>query len=169
MKPIFCLLALVLLVAGANAQPATFYVNLTFNDGGTGRGMFTFDPAMNTYSNLYIVTTPGTTRPAGQIYIAACGAATCTLYVPNASEVIALPTATANPTGMPSLLLLFSPALSQYTGVDYGLGGVIYPRDNEGDCLSSTCSTVNATTDRRVTGGTVAPTEPSMFMLLMWG
>ncbi len=38
LKPILCLLALVLLVGGANAQPATFYVqNLTFNDGGTGR------------------------------------------------------------------------------------------------------------------------------------
>ncbi len=168
MKPILFLLALVLVVTGAQAQPTTFYLqNVTFTDGGTASGTFTYNPATNTYTNIVIKTTPGTVR-TGETYLAVCGA-NCAPLDAAADHAIFLPVATTNPTGMPSLYMVFSPALTTFGGFDYGLGGVLRALDNEGNCTDSTCLFFVTATDRKITGGTVAPTEPSMLMLMMWG
>jgi hypothetical protein len=152
--------ALGLLSAVALAVPIRYTVNVTFNDGGTANGTFTFDADAGTacstgsspcgvYSNVNITTTPGTTRTTGATYTLVCGTnvATCTGVSPDSTEVLFLTTNTANETGLPGLALFFTPAgplppagLSDAgTAVDLsnavpGQGG------QEGSCLDAVCS-----------------------------
>src|SRR5690348_8235107 len=112
--PILFLIAVVLFVTLASAQPITYYVQGTYSDGGTFNGSFNYDAAANKYSAVNIVTTPGTVRTAGALYLFVCGqdVATCTGVAPDATGYLNLTSTAADQTGLPAMSLFFTPSLS---------------------------------------------------------
>ena len=107
------------LAAIASAAPTTFYLNgVKFDDGGTASGSFTYDPAINHYSNVNIITTTGASR-TGATYKFVCGqdVPSCTGVPPSSTGALYLTTTAANQTGMPGFAIFFTGV-----GLTNGLG-----------------------------------------------
>ena len=128
---------LVLLFAGAaSAQVTTYSISgLTFPDGGTVSGTFTFNAATHAYTNVNITTTNGTTR-TGATYRFVCGTDVpgCNGLTPSALEVLNLSTNGANQTGLPALALGFASPLGVTTNsvpIAFAL---------EANCSNAACS-----------------------------
>lgn len=138
------LLFLVLLTACANvaaAVPRNWVLSgVTFADGGTASGSFTFDAATSTYSNINVTTTTGSVR-SGAVYHFVSGGLT-----PSNVQVLVATIGSGDPTGTPALAFFFGGA---------GLAGsspVSIVDGQEANCSNSSCSTPTAPS-RFVTGG----------------
>ena len=150
------IVVLVLTVAPLSARMAPIVWTLsgvTFSDGGTASGSFTFDANTNTYSAPAITTTAGSVRGAASYSFAEGSSGLLGAFF------------TTNPasdqTGLPALLLQFSAALTG-SGGTVPLTGI----SEEATCASSDCSAVpSPATVRTVTAGFVTtnsvPTMPA--------
>ena len=169
LKLMFCLVALAVCSAGVNAQAVTWYMSGgAFVDGGTFGGNFDYDASTNVYSAINVVTTPGTTRPAGVTYLFVCGSpdnpACGDGISPFPNSVVFLP-GIGSAIGMPSLFLTY-PSLADAT---FAATVPIFG-DNEGDCANATCSIVFGATDRPISsGGTLDSAEPLYQMMYFGG
>lgn len=95
--------------AVVTAMPVAWTIDsLIFDDGGTGSGTFTYDASTNTYSNIDIVTTPGT-EFNGAHYGSVIAAA------PNDSDYLAVMIYPAE--SLPALELAFTIQLTNAGGV----------------------------------------------------
>ena len=136
-----------LAVTGVNATPVTYVLSgVTFSDGGTASGSFTFDAATNTYSNINITTTAGTSH-AGSVYSVICPGCPA----PTPTEVSLL-TSTVFSANQSFLQLDFQRAL----GLGASSAGVSFI--SEANCASAdgSCFAINGVTLRFVAGGQVA-------------
>src|SRR5581483_4694231 len=105
------------------ATAITYTLNgVTFGDGGTASGSFTFDAdagapcsggssPCGTYSNVDVVTSLGSAR-GGATYTEVCGqdVPSCNGVSPDSTEVMFLTSTAANQNGMPALALFFTAA-----------------------------------------------------------
>jgi hypothetical protein len=167
-----CAIAL-LIAAGANAMPLTYLVNVTFGDGGTAIGSFTFDPLAGTpcntgaspcgrFYNVNIVTTTGTVR-TGVTYHFVCGqdVPTCTGVSPDSTQVLTLTSAAGNQAGLPALALFFTgvgavpPAGLTNPGllpIDLSNSSLSVGAVLEGTCIDAACSAPTPPTRTSVAG-----------------
>ena len=132
----------------AIAAPATWTLSgVTFADGGTASGSFAYDASTNTYSNINITTTAGTTFGTGATYAAlnpgAASSATLLLAVPSGAVT----------TGTRLLAVGFPSALTNAGGTLSLIGS----GSNETTCGNSGCTTAGGTA-RLVTAGSVTST-----------
>src|ERR1700675_4810941 len=98
------------LIASASGFPTTYtLVGVTFDDGGTASGFFTFDPVTNLYSDVNVTTTTGSAR-SGATYKFVCGqdVATCTGVAPDPTGALYLTTSAADQTGNPGFAIFFT-------------------------------------------------------------
>jgi hypothetical protein len=179
--------ALGLLSAAALAFPVRYNVNVTFNDGGTATGSFTFDADAGTpcstgsspcgvYSNVNITTTAGTIRTTGATYTLVCGTnvATCTGVSPDSTEVLFLATNTANETGLPALALFFTapgplpPAGLSDAATTADLSNTSAGVGQEANCANAACSTPTAPS-RLTVSGSASVSSGSIPTLSEWG
>ena len=168
LKLMFCLVALVLFSAGVNAQSVTWYMSGgVFADGGTFGGNFNYDASTNVYSAIHVVTTPGTTRPAGVTYLFVCGSpdnpACGDGISPFSNSVIFLP-GIGSAVGMPSLFLSFGSLGDATFGATVPVFG-----DNEGDCVDTACVTVVGATDRHISSGGTLGSSESLYQMMYFG
>lgn len=135
-------------LAPAWAVPVGWTLNgVTFNDGGTASGSFTYDADTNQFSAINIVTTTGTSV-TGATFSFVCQSP-CTGLTPNSSNALYLTTSSANDlTGTPGLALSFSPALSN-AGGSAAVNGI------QGVCSDANCASP-AAPSRNISAGTVA-------------
>jgi len=161
-------LALLFLTAAVYSQPLSYHLSGgTFADGGTFGGSFSYDASTDVYSSINVVTTPGTTRPAGATYLFVCGSPDTPAcgdgISPFPNSVIFLPN-TGSAIGQPSLFLVFGSLANELFSATVFVTG-----DNEGDCTNAACTTVTAATDRHINnGGTIGSSEP-LFEYLYFG
>jgi hypothetical protein len=167
------------------AGPITYnLIGVTFNDGGTASGSFTFDadagipcsgggPVCGVYSNIDIVTTTGSSV-TGATYTFACGqdVPSCTGVPPNSTEVLLLTSNAADQTGLQGFALFFTGVgVAPPGGLSDAGGGFDVSNSSssvgagsEALCVDAACS--GATTPARSTvAGQVSP-EPSSGLLL---
>ena len=187
-KSIWLLGLLPVLAVTTSATPVTwFFNNVTFNDGGTLTGSFSFDAdaptacsggalLCGTFSNFNITTTAGSAR-TGASYTVVCGVgdASCNGVSPNSTEVLFLTSTSSNQTGLSALAIFFTgvggvpPAgLSDAGGVfDIGNSSLSVGVVQEANCADATCSTP-APASRISVSGTVQAgvPEPSSMLLL---
>jgi hypothetical protein len=160
--------ALLLLAASLGAAPITYaLVGVTFDDGGTASGSFTFDPATNTFTNVNITTTTGSAR-SGAVYQFVCGqdVPSCTGLAPNSTEVLNLTSGAANQTGLPGLALFFTgvggtpPAgLGASSYIDISNSSLSVGAGQEASCLDAACSQPTNPSRVTVAGFVVAVSE----------
>jgi hypothetical protein len=141
--------ALLLSAVSISAAPITYaLVGVTFDDGGTASGSFTFDPATNTFSDVNITTTTGSAR-SGAVYQFVCGqdVPNCTGVAPNSTQVLNLTSTAADQTGLPGLALFFTgvggvpPAgLGASTKIDISNSSLSVGAGQEASCLDAACS-----------------------------
>jgi hypothetical protein len=150
------LLSFLVAAVGLQASPIVWSLSgVTFSDGGTATGSFTFDADTSTYSAIDIQTAggsiPGTLYLDTDTSLSALGAFIF-IGFPVASPVI----------GTQELLLQFTSALTDAGGADsLSVGG-------EGPCADAACD--GFTDLRGVTSGSVTTTpEPSSFGLGLLG
>lgn len=129
-------------LAGRTAPLVWTLSGVTFNDGGTASGFFTFDASTLTYSGIAVATTAGTTR----------GAASYAFSSP-VSDATTLLMFTTNPasdqTGLPAFGLAFGSSLTNAGGTSSIVGSI------EATCTTATCIGNPPTTQRFVTAGSV--------------
>lgn len=156
-------IVLACLSAAAAGTPLTWTLNgITFSDGGTASGSFTYDASTNTYSAISIVTTGGSSPALNTTYSFVC-TAPCTGLTPSANNVLTLTASPAgNLTGLPAFALLFSQALANGGGARSIAGSL------NALCSNATCAAPVAPT-RTVTGGVVVATVPPVPTLSTWG
>ena len=165
---LFLFLAAFFTASAAFAAPVNWTLNsVTFSDGGTASGSFTFDAATTTYSNVNVTTTVGTVR----------GAATYTqiggVYGGTAANQVGFLTASGAGIGMPNLDFKFASALT-------GAGGTIgivtgLANSAEVDCANAGCTVPAGPNSRSVSAGSVTgvaasapvPTLSEWAMVLM--
>jgi len=129
---------------------------VTFADGGTASGTFTYDAGTNTYSAVAITTTPGSVR-SGATYAFSLGISGATFLLAT----------TVNPaidqTGLPALLLVYATPLTNAGGTV----SLVSP-SQEASCADAGCanppSTPRFTTSGSVTTLTV-PMMPPWFVI----
>jgi len=157
-RVILGLLALTL-IAGANGQPLTWYVQgVTFDDGGTASGSFVFDAGSNTFSFVNVTTTNGTTRNGANY--------TRPNPVAGSTFVVLLTSATGNLTGTPVFAAEFPSAMTDFGGaVDFSTSALSFHQEQS--CASSDCSTVTVPT-RFITAGTIQSSE-TLFDYMFFG
>jgi hypothetical protein len=178
------LLVLLLLTTAANAQPLTWFLDgVKFDDGGTARGSFNFDPDAGTpcstgaspcgrFSNVHITTTTGSTR-TGATYSFVCGTdvPTCTGLSPDSTQRLDLTTTAANQTGLPGFALFFTNGGGPPAGLtDFG-GSIDVSSANagggvEGTCADAACSIPTAPV--RVTVAGVVGSSETLFQYLFF-
>jgi hypothetical protein len=184
-------LSLMCLAVAASADPVTWVLaDVTFDDGGTASGMFTFDPdagtacstgmsPCGTYSAVDITTTMGTSR-TGATYSFVCGQddAACTVVTPDSTEVLFLTSASTDQTGNPGLALFFTGAglyppqgLGDQTNVtiDISNSSSSVGAGQEGTCPDPGCSSPGSPLRATVTGELYAIPEPTTGVLLLTG
>ena len=164
------LFALAVFVSGANAQPISFAVQGTFDDGGIFSGIFNYQAPGNIYSAINAVSTTGTTR-TGASYSFVCGAPDIPGcgdgFSPTSSSVAFQTTNAVDQTGLPTLFMSFSVPLNQ---ILFGETVALRTGDHlsdEGTCGNATC-TVDPNT-RFTTGGSAATTSIPLFESLFFG
>jgi PEP-CTERM motif len=157
------LLVLVCVPSIALADGITWNLSgVTFDDGGAASGSFMYDAVTNTYSDIMITTTTGTTL-TGATYTSlnflAGSSDTGFLFGPSSGDL----------TGASLLMWLFDAPLTNSGGI---VQVSVPPPDDsiEAICTNSDCTTF---TTRSVTGGevvgAVATPEPSAFLLVGMG
>lgn len=129
-------------LAGRMAPVVWTLSGVTFDDGGTASGTFTYDVGTNTYSSIAITTTNGTTR-SGSSYAFPRASSNSTASLVNTIN------SASNQTGLPGFLMVYSAALSDLGGTV----GLISP-SLEATCSDPTCS-LAGTGIRFVTAGSV--------------
>jgi hypothetical protein len=139
------LLLLGLLAIPIYADPVTWTVIGTFDDGGTIHGSFNYDADTNTYSNVNLVTSPGTS-PLGRTYNVISPS-----LLPDGSHVLVLTSAAANQMGNPGTALMLTPALDDF-------GGTVSVTGVEATCGDSACSG-NTTPQRYLTSSSAGSSE----------
>jgi hypothetical protein len=151
-------IAVILSVPSASAGTILWTLQgVTFNDGGTASGSFDYNADTNTYSNIDVTTTLGSSF-SGATYLALdpgkSSTSTSLAVVPNASL--------AN-VGTPVFDLFFSSALTDAGGAD-ALNHVL----DEGTCTTTGCTAAMGL--RSVTAGSAnAVPEPSSYVLTLIG
>ncbi len=183
------LIALMLLSVGVSASPIVWTLTgVTFEDGGTVSGTFTFNPdagtpcgsvsPCGTYSNVNIVTTSGSSR-SGTTYSFVCGQNVpgCTGVSPNSTEVLFLASNMVNESGAPALALFF-------TGISglppQGLtdsGGIIDISNSSGEvgtvqeasCSDASCSSPASPARSSNAGSVSSAPEPATWWLFTAG
>ena len=181
------LLVLLLLTTAANAEVLTWFLDgVKFDDGGTARGSFNFDPDAGTpcstgaspcgrFSNVNITTTTGSMR-TGATYRFVCGTdvPTCTGLSPDSTAKLDLTTTAADQTGMPGFALFFTSggAATPPAGLtDFGGSIDISNSINggaglEGTCADAACS--QPTAPVRVTVAGVVGSSETLFQFLFF-
>jgi len=171
----------------ASAENVTWMLqNVTFNDGVTASGSFTFDPDAGTncstvsspcgaYSNIDITTTAGVGIPA-ETYLYACESdvSTCTGLSPDSTEVLFLTSNASNQTGLEGLAFFFTGVGVLPPGGLTDAGGTIdisNSSDNvgvvtEGTCSDATCSGPSGTIIYSESGDVMPTPEPPTTLLL---
>jgi hypothetical protein len=168
----------------AYAGPITYeLVGVTFADGATATGSFTFDADAGTpcsggslvcgvYSNIDIVTTQGSGPIPAATFTLACfqDVPTCTGLPPNSTGLLLLSSNATDQTGLPALAFSFSgppstppSGLSDAGGV-FDVSGSSVGLGLEGLCVDATCSSPSLTNP--VVAGLVATPEPSTMLVL---
>ena len=139
----FAAMAIFIVSVGVSAVPVVRTLNnVTFNDGGTATGSFSFDAATNTFSNVSIATTNGSARTGANYAFVSNGVA------PSSSGALVVTTSAANQTGLPGLALFFAPPLS-------ASGGGANVSGQEGNCADAGC-TGPTPPQRSIAAGTVS-------------
>jgi hypothetical protein len=128
---------------GVSAPVRWFLAGVTFADGATATGSFTFNAGTGTFSNVNITTHSGSRN--GATHSSVSGGITA-----DTAGVLFVTSTAPNQTGLPGFSMFFSPALAA-TGGSSGLTG------QEANCADPSCSTPNGTT-RLVTAGFVTST-----------
>jgi len=180
------LLALFLLTTAANAEVLTWFLDgVKFDDGGTARGSFNFDPDAGTpcstgaspcgrFSNVNITTTTGSMR-TGATYRFVCGTdvPTCTGLSPDSTAKLDFTTTAADQTGMPGFALFFTggggpPAgLTDFGGsIDISNSSPAVGAGQEATCLDAACTTPTA--PLRVTVAGVVGSSETLFQVLFF-
>ena len=154
-------------IGSASAVPINWHLQgVTFDDGGTASGSFTFDAAGGGYSNVNIVTTSGAVR-SGDSYIAVCGTdvPSCNGLSPSNFSVLFLSSVATDQTGAPAFALNFGAPLTD-------LGGMIPIEFSiEASCDSPSCSAPDDNLPGRLASGfvTTAVPEPVSGGILLSG
>jgi hypothetical protein len=181
------LLVLFLLTTAANAEALTWFLDgVKFDDGGTARGSFNFDPDAGTpcstgaspcgrFSNVNITTTTGSSR-TGATYKFVCGTdvPTCTGISPDSTAKLDLTTTVADQTGMPAFALFFTgvsgtpPAgLTDFGGsIDISSSSPNVGAGQEAYCADAACSAPTA--PLRVTVAGVVGSSETLFQFLFF-
>lgn len=137
-------------LAGRMAPVVWTLSGVTFDDGGTASGTFTYDVGTNSYSSVAITTTNGTTR-SGASYAFPRASSNSTAALVNTIN------SASDQTGLPGFLMVYATALSDLGGTI----GLISP-SLEATCSDPSCALVG-TSIRVVTAGTVTTvTVPAM-------
>lgn len=184
MRTTLILASLCCLSIGASAMPVTWYVDLTFTDGGSANGSFVFNADAGTacsggtspcgqFSSVDIVTTAGLSLP-GATYTFVCGqdVPTCTGVSPDSTEAMFLTSNAADQTGLPALALFFTaagplpPAGLTDAGGTIDMSNTTAGAAQEALCSGASCATPG-TPNRSADAGFVTTTpEPSTALLL---
>lgn len=155
----------------AQAVPIQWTLNgVTFTDGGTASGTFVYDAATNTYSNINITTTAGSTVTTGATFQFVC-TSPCTGVSASPTQVLFLSAAPSGDlTGARGLALWFVAPLT-----DAGGGHDLASNSMEASCSNAVCQG-NEPPQRQADSGTVQgapvppPAEPSPVPTLgEWG
>jgi hypothetical protein len=149
------LVTALLCTVAANATGLPWQLQATFDDGGTASGTFVYDDATNTYSQVDVTTTTGTTR-AGAHYTKA------NLVAAGNAFVLLLTGATGDLTGTPSFAVMLVSPMTRYGGnLQLDLTGVFHQEES---CADAGCT--GGTTPRRyvTSGAAIAP----MFLSSNW-
>lgn len=166
------LVAIAFLAASAHAQNSlTYTVSGTFPDGGTFSGSFDYDSVTNRYSNVNIVTTPGSVRTTGATYRYVCGqdVPTCTGVAPDATGYLNLTTTMGDQTGNPAMALFFGVPLDNFGKGDFGVGQGSPTRDlfaQEATCSNAACT--NPASPARITTGGRISSSPTLLMFFFF-
>jgi hypothetical protein len=154
MKFFTLLPALYLLSLTANAVPVVWHLDgVTFSDGGTASGSFTYDADTNSYSAIAITTTAGSARSGASYNALNPG------YLGSGAEELVVVNSADGPDflGDPVFFPLFNSPLTNS-------GGTVTIRVDqvEGDCADAACS-LPTVPFRNITGGSVstATTPPA--------
>ena len=167
------------LSAAASAGPILWtFSGATLTDGGTITGSFDFDADTNTYSNVNVVTTPGSLL-SGSVYSFVCGqdVASCTGVTPNSAEVLLLASNATDQTGLPALALFFTgiggvpPAgLTDAGGtIDISNTSLSVGAAQEAPCSDAACAAPGSPARFTTAGDVVGTPEPSTWGLLAAG
>jgi hypothetical protein len=174
------------LSAAAVAGPVTWYVDVTFSDGGGAFGTFVFNAdsgtacsttnsPCGTYSNVDVVTTTGSSL-SGVTYNTVCGVGgdtSCAGVSPDSTEVMFLTSGAADQTGDQAIAFFFlapgpvPPSGLSDAGGTYDVSNTTAGVVQESFCIDAACD--NPTGNSRVSvEGTVSSTspEPSTALLL---
>lgn len=156
------------LTATAPTAPVTWYVNITFSDGGQAVGTFDFDPTTSTYLNADIVTTPSATQTTATRYRLVRPASP---GIPTGG--VAFQVAPSSPNGVRTLIIQPAFALANFPAFIPSVGvpangrlntPVTVPLSNvtsvEGLCSASVCS---ATGLRTLVSGNIINARPANF------
>jgi len=149
LRGVLIMIAACLTLLSASAAPVTWTLQgVTFNDGGTASGSFSYDAVAGTYSSINITTTAGTAF-SGATYLAVdpgnSSTSTVLRVVPNAGSANA---------GTAVLALFFSSALTSAGGTVALSTGL-----DEGTCNTTGCTSAMGL--RSLTGGSVSTVPPS--------
>ena len=128
---------------GTSAPLQWFLAGVTFADGATAGGSFTFNAGTGTFSNVNITTQSASRNGATHNSVSAGITA-------DSTGVLFVTSTAPNQTGLPGFSMFFSPALAA-TGGSSGLTG------QEANCADPACGTPNGTT-RLITAGYVTTT-----------
>jgi hypothetical protein len=171
----------------ASAEDVTWTLeNVTFNDGVTASGSFTFNPDAGTncstgnspcgaYSNIDITTTAGA-GIAAETYLYACGSdvSTCTGLSPDSTQVLFLTSNASDQTGLEGLAFFFTAVGVMPPGGLTDAGGTFDISNSsinvglvtEGTCSDAACSGPTDTVIYSESGDVMATPEPPTALLL---
>ncbi len=187
----FTVIAISAMALTVHAGPLTWVLNnVTFPDGVTASGSFTFDAdagtacssassPCGTYSNVDIMTTAAGAFPA-ETFVAVCGdgagfasyVPSCTGVSPDSTEVLLLTSTAADQTGLPGLAIFFTGVGAVPPAGLTDAGGTIDVSDSSlsvgalslGYCNDSSCASANELVGNDA--GSVSAPEPSSVLLL---
>ena len=146
-KTIALVAVTVMMSMSANAAPVVWTLNgVTFDDGGTASGSFTYDADTNTFSAIAITTTAGSTLGGASYNTPVPG------YTSNEAQLVVVNSANGpDYTGSPVFFPEFAPVLSN-------AGGVVNldTDDAETTCGDASCSGPGQAPMRAVTAGTLS-------------
>jgi hypothetical protein len=145
LRILFTLLGLSIFSVSASAFPRVWTLSgVTFADGGTASGTFTYDASTNTYSAINVTTTAGTTIVTGATYSFFSNG-----FAPSSTGVLLNASNAADLTGTRAFALFFATALTNAGGT------VTLSPGDEANCGDAGC-TSPAAPSRATTAGSVS-------------
>ncbi len=152
---VFIVVASLVTAVRANAFPLIYtLVGVTFSDGATASGTFTYDADTGVYSNINISTTTATVR-SGATYTMKGASVFSAPY-----EVPLVTTNQGDLTGKPFFGLGFTTFLTD-------AGGVVTVTGSEASCSNSVCDNVMGPT-RYITAGVAVADAPNELLQSSW-